>query len=327
MNNAEDLSLVAMVVGPRGSGKTLLLTHYGTEFMGRAYALKKLREVKNNNRLYPRKKPNIWCNYPIKSLYKLPGHSKAVLLSTLDLDVEELMTWPEKFRDGYLLFDEIDQSADKQDWMAVLPKLLVRGIKLMRHRNLSLWGTLQFIDELNARLYKQSDIVIQCRDLAFTPWGREKRLRTGEVSTATFIDKSGIMTGYPFAETHQVYPLQFFGKRYWHSYETKHEFNVMDSARKYRMKKEVREISSVSQLEDDERNRQSIFTAMYYFMYEKPGVKIKSTDFHAKVLEFGCTWNANAWGKYLKSVGVTSTIYQGVSRYDFSNIELDKVAV
>jgi len=322
---AEDLSLVEVVVGPRGSGKTLLLTHFITESLARAWALLKLRKAKGNPLLYPRKKVNIWSNFPVKSLWKPPGNGRAILLSSQDLDIEKLITWHPDFKDGIIFFDEIDQAADKQDWMAVLPKLLVKGIKLMRHRNLTLCGSLQFIDELNARLYKQADIVIQNRDLAFTPWGREQHLRPGEVSETIWIDKSGIMTGYAYNETHQTYPLQFFGKRYWGSYATHHDFDIWTP--KYKLNNEVREISSISQLEEQEKNKQAVFTAIYYFVYERPGEKIKSTEFHEKLNEFGCAWTPHVWGKFLINIGVKSTKYQGVSRYDFSNIELDKVAI
>ncbi len=323
MHNAEDLSIEAVIVGPRGSGKTLLLTHFGIEFMERAWILGQLRKVRHNNNLFPRKKANIWANYSIKGLFRPPGYSKAILLSSLPLDIERLITWQPEFRDGYIIYDEIDQDADRQDWMAQLPKLLVKGIKLMRHRNLSLYASLQFIDELNIRLYKQADIVIQTRDLAFTPFGRDMNLATGEIASTSWIDRSGIMTGEAFDDSHQVYQLRFFGKRYWGNYATRHEFDVMRP--KYKVKSEVREITTVAQAEEEEKGRQAIYTAIAYFVYDKPGVKIKSTDFMDKYRALGGTWANVMVGKFLKGFGINSTLYQGVARYDFSEIELDKV--
>jgi len=323
----EDISLVIIVTGPRGSGKTLVLTHYCIEYMAHAWALNAWKTLKGDDRLFPHKKSKVWSNYPVSALWKPPGPGRAVLLSTLPLDIEELMTWPEKFRDGYIVIDEIDQYADRQDWMALLPRLLVKGIKLMRHRNLTLLGSLQFDDELNSRLHKQADVLIQCKDKAFSSWGRDLGLQTGEIANTIYLDKSGSRTGESFADSHQPYPLQFFGKRYWGNYSTMHEFNVMDSMKKYIAKREVREITTEAQIEEEEKNKMLVYGAMEYFKYNNPGEKIKSTTFNDRLLATGCTWNRTVWGTFLKHLGVTSTKYQGVSRYDFSNSELDKVEV
>jgi len=321
--NAEELSLEYVIVGPRGSGKTLLLTHFSVEKLQHAWAVNKYRELSGKSYAYKRHKTKVWSNYPVRCHVKLPTSPRVTILSTIDLDIERLITWQPEFRDGYIIYDEIDQDADRQDWMAQLPKLLVKGIKLMRHRNMSMLSSLQFVDELNIRLYKQADVVIQCRDKAFTGWGREVGLRPGEVMNTTFIDKSGILTGYSFDENHQRYPMEFFGKRYWGAYETTHEFDVLRP--KYRVKIPVREIRNEEDVAEEEKNKQLVYTTVLYFMHDFAGKRIKSTEFSDKLLEFGCTMNKNNWGGMLRQMGIEGTLYQGIKRYDFSNVELDGV--
>lgn len=336
----EDLSLVAMTIGNRGSNKTLLLTHFDIEFMARAWVVRKIREMRGvengkvENGLFipspvlPKKKVNVWSYHAVKALYKFPFYPKAVLLSTIPLNVERLMTLEPEYCEGYIVWDEIDQAADRQDWMATLPKMLVKAVKVFRHRNLSLWGSLQFMDELNIRLYKQADIVIQCRDLAYTPWGKEKHLAGGQVANTVWIDKSGVMTGYSFEESHQIYPMQFMGERYWHNYQTLHDVDIMEFTKKYRFHREVKEIVPVEVAEQEERDRQAIYKAIEFFRYDRPGKKVQTTDFIPKAQELGCTWKPHAIGVYMRNIlGVTSTKYQGVSRYDLSQIELDREKV
>jgi len=242
--NAMDLSLIVIVVGVRGSGKTLLMTHFGLETLRDAWIVKRAREFYGYKK-YPRRKVNAWSNYPYKALWK-PGN---VLLQPETLDIDKLITWRPEFHDGVIFFDEIDQVADRQDWQGTLSKLLNAGVQVLRHRNLSMIVSVQSLNWLNARLQWQADIIVKCRDLAFTPWGRDKHLQPGEVMQTTWIDKSGILTGSSYEESFKTYPMQFFGKRYWNAYSTQHEFDIMEYKTKYRLKANVREISQFNDAE------------------------------------------------------------------------------
>jgi hypothetical protein len=324
--NAEDLSIVTIVTGVRGGNKTLLMTGLSVEAMARAWAIKRLRELKGNDNLYPRKKVNIWTNYPVKALWKPPNHHKAVLLNPLPLDVEKIITWHPDIHDGIIFWDEIDQVADRQDWMSTVAKLLTAGIQVIRHRNLSLIASIQSINWLNSRLQWQADVIIKCRDLAFTPWGKEQRLQPGEVANTTWIDKSGIMTGYSFEETGQVYPLQFFGKRYWGNYPTHHEVDILESKRKYKLKLGVKEIRDDAEVEASQVNLDAVHKAIEYFRYNNPGEEIPSTTFNSMARQFGFVGEAGGrvagGGYYLRTIGVKARTIKGISQYDLSEVEI-----
>ncbi len=323
--NAEDLSLVVVIVGSRGATKTLLMTHFVREALNRAWMIKFLRKVSGKETLYPDKKVNVWASYPVKSLFVPPGLNRPIKLEPIPLDLERLVIWSPEFRDGIVFFDEIDQIADRQDWASTVAKLLTAGAQMFRHRNLTLFCTIQSFNWLNARMQWQADIIIKCRDLAFTPWGRTQGLARGEVSSTTWIDKSGVMTGYAFEETGQVYPLLFFGKRYWGSYPTRHEVDIIEYKRKFKLDLKSKVIKDRDEMEEEDRQRQYVMMAVDYFKFEHPGKKVKSTDFSDKLREFGCTLSPPIWGHLLRQLGVKTSLYQGYNRYDFSGIEPDKV--
>ena len=324
--NAEDLSLVIVIVGPRGGCKTLLMTHFELETLARAWAVKRLRKLLNNLNLYPRRKVNAWSNYPVHGLWVPPGHNKPVSLSASPLDMDSLVVWAPEFQNGVIFFDEIDQAADRQDWMSTFSKMLTTGVKVMRHRNLSLIASLQFVDELNMRLFKQADVIIKTRDMAWTPWGRERNLQMGEISNTTWIDKSGIMTGYGYDEKEQVFPLQFFGKRYWGNYETLHDFNILDYKRKYKLNLETKEITDASKIEEEQRNRGALHQTIEYFIYNNPeDTRVKPDDFWAMANKLGYSGINTTWGRYLKSLGVKFKGAGNYSYYVFDGVNIDRV--
>lgn len=319
--NLEDISIVVVIVGVRGGCKTLLDTHFVREQLNRAWCINYLRE-QAGKKLYPRKKVNIFTNYPVTSYFRPPGAKRARKLQPLQIDIERLITWAPEYRDGIIHFDEIDQIADRQDWQSTVSKLITAGAQMFRHRNLSLFCTIQSMEWLNSRLQWQADIIIKSRDLAFTPWGKAKHLELGEISKTLWIDKSGVATGYSYEETGRYYPLLFFGKRYWGSYPTHHEFDIMDYKRRYKLNIGTKEITTAEQVEQERQNIGAIYQTIEYFQYERPGERIKSTDFAEKLAEHGCDLPGITWGKYLKRMGVPSSKTHGVAKYDFSTINL-----
>jgi hypothetical protein len=193
----------------------------------------------------------------------------------------------------------------------------------MRHRKISLYASLQFIDELNVRLYKQADIVIQARDLAFSGWGRQNNLELGKVANLTWIDKSGIMTGHTFEESGQMFTCKFYGQRYWGNYSTEHDINIFRD--KLKVKRPVVEISSG--VEDTQKlsQAQGFYNTLAYFIYDKPGKRIKGPDFSTKLKEFGCDWSTNVWGTKMREIGAVKHYYAGTNHYDLAGVDLDDI--
>ena len=64
----------------------------------------------------------------------------------------------------------------------------------------------------------------------------------GEVGFFSFIDRSGTMTGYTYAESQRTYDVVFQGRRFWDCYDTTYEFDPMASGVRYQVKRPTREI-------------------------------------------------------------------------------------
>lgn len=322
--NAEDLSLVVIIVGTRGSGKTLLMSHFEIEALSRAWAVMRAREIANNPELYPRKKTNVFSNYPVKGLWRPPDYAKPITLESEPLEMDKLVRWHPDFANGYIFFDEIDQVADRQDWMSTVAKLLTAGVQVLRHRNLTLVASIQSLNWLNARLQWQADVIIKCRDLSFTPWGRERGIAPGEIASTSWIDKSGILTGYSFEENGAVYPLRFFGKRYWGAYSTVHEFDILEYKRKYKLNLDTKVITERDNRADI--NEQRLRETLEYFLYNNPGERVLTRDFWDMARSLGYTGDAKPiGGQYIKALGVKQSGAGNYSRYDLSGVTLPEV--
>ncbi len=300
---AYDLSLEIVIVGVRGGGKTLFMSYQECEALRRAWIVNKLREIKGFD-VMPRQKVNIWSNYPVKFLWHPHFANKPILLQSEIFDRDKLMVWDKMFHDGIIFFDEIDQVADRQDWFTIASKFLTAGIQVIRHRNLSLVLSIQSLEWLNARLQWQADVIIKCRDLAFTPWGKERNLGLGEVINTAFIDKSGILTGMSFEESGKVYYHQFMGKWFHNTYSTIHEFDVAEHKTKINIIRPEKTIDLSGKPEQEKLNQESLNNTIAYFLYNNQ-IEVNKYDFWEKAREFGFQGDYRRYYEYLNVLGAS----------------------
>jgi len=226
MISSERLSLVALATGPRGSQKTLLMTSYICQRLIKAHFYKHLRGIDQS----------VWSNYPVRFFFRCPICNKVERLESKPLNMESFYTFDDELSKGWVFIDEIDQWLDRQDWAAVTQKLISKVLTQIRKKQLSLFGTLQDAEWLNSRCFFQVDLVTNCREAAFSPWGKKMGLDLGEAGFTSWIDKSGIITGYMYKETGRIYPCTFWGKRFWNCYDTNYVFDPLESRTKYRIK-------------------------------------------------------------------------------------------
>ncbi len=237
MENLERLkkerSRFVIHTGPRGSTKSLLLTSN--------QIIKLLQYHYINYYLGTNKK--VWSNYPVEFYHKSKIDGKIVHLEALPLNREAFMLFDEEYCEGWVFIDEIDQWYDRQDWQNGDQKVTNKGLTQIRKIGLSIGATVQDMDWLNPRLQFQIDVQVECRDASFLPWGKKCHLAEGEASSLTWKDLSGRETGYTFKETGQVYRNTFWGKRFWHCYDTNFKFDPTESMTRYKVKRKVKEIS------------------------------------------------------------------------------------
>jgi hypothetical protein len=226
-------SLFNVITGPRGSLKTLLLTALACRALVKCFYMRRFGIVRH-----------VWTNYPIGFYHTSMLDGKVYYLKPEPLNMEALYTFDEGLASGRVFIDEIDQWYDRQDWAAVTQKLTNAVITQIRKRELSLDATTQNFQWLNARAQFQTDTLINCREAAFTSWGRKVGVRMGEISFMTLKDLSGVNTGYRYDENFRIYSTKLVGgSRYWDCYDTNYQFDPNETKARYKIKTEAKTIT------------------------------------------------------------------------------------
>jgi hypothetical protein len=235
MINSDRLSLMVMATGPRGSSKTLVMTGFQCERLIKVW-------IKNT---FAGGTDQVYSNYPVGFWFRPREYGvdyDPVYLKPAPLNIEALVTFDEALINCWVFIDEIDQWADREEWYAVSQKLINASTQMIRKRKMSIMGTIQDFDWLNKRMQFQTDIVIKCREAAFSSAGQSHGWDLGEHSYVTFLDKSGVMTGYTYEESQKSISRTFHGRRFWNVYDTSYEFDPLESKTKYKLKVPVKEI-------------------------------------------------------------------------------------
>jgi hypothetical protein len=105
---------------------------------------------------------------------------------------------------------------DARTSMSVKNKLLNTLGLQVRKKQASIYYTVQNFQWVDQRWRFQTDILVMCRDLAFTPWGLEEEVERGVQFSYNFFDLTGMVTGMSAWSTHQPYKsITFYGKPMW----------------------------------------------------------------------------------------------------------------
>lgn len=94
-------------------------------------------------------------------------------------------------RGSVIVVDELQEFFDRQDWMTVQSKMGTSAFAQIRKLGLIIFGATQFFTDLNPRIARQVDYLLECQDLHYTPWGRDNDVPKGHVSLQRWYDLSG----------------------------------------------------------------------------------------------------------------------------------------
>lgn len=212
--------------GPRGAGKTLLMT--------RQIALALIICEWINNLFAPylgtkifKSLLRVWSNVPVSIMYVAsqdgatwPGANVPKQLSSLKLNMHKLYAFDAEMQWGFVFIDELDQHADRQDWMNGGQKLFMKILVQIRKLHLSMTATIQSLNWINPRLMFQVDTTTACRDASVTGWGQANDLEPGTVTFLYTQDRSGRKTGYTYEESGVTYESQLYGVSLHDLYDT-----------------------------------------------------------------------------------------------------------
>ncbi len=305
--SSDRISIFLMATGPRGSHKSLFLTSFQSE--------KLLKAHYSNYYLGTHKK--VWSNYPVKFFHRSHIDHKVVCLESLPLNREALMMFDDEYVEGWVFIDEFDQWYDKQDWQDGSQKMTAKAITQIRKKKLNLGGTMQNINWANGRMEFQIDIQIECREAAFTPFGRKNGLDLGQCSFLTWKDLSGVNTGYMYSETKQVYHNMFWGEKYHNCYDTNFTFDPTESMTRYKIKRPVKEISFgnsdiAGELPGNKLSPNLvIFSDIINEFKKHEYIEVSRAEIQKKANEYGYTGDWLEAGKILSKLGVLKANAKG----------------
>jgi len=117
---------------------------------------------------------------------------------SIPIDIEEWVTLPPELRDCLIDVDEIQNFFGSDRYMSWMNKLWANIVAQRRHRNLGIHYTVQDWEDLDPRVRKKTHVLVICRDMFWTPWGKEEGLGRGELIRVNFIDVKGFFTGIPW---------------------------------------------------------------------------------------------------------------------------------
>ena len=299
-------SLFSVITGPRGSLKTLLLTMLACRNLLKCFYLRYYGITRH-----------VWTNYPIGFYHRSVLDDKVYYLRPEPLNMESLYTFDAGLAAGWVCIDEIDQWYDRQDWAAVTQKLTNAVITQIRKRELSLLATTQNFQWLNARAQFQTDTLINCREAAFTTWGRKFGVQMGHVSFLTLKDLSGVNTGFQYSENFRTYSTKLtHGERYWDKYDTNFQFDPMETKARYSIKRDAKtlvlgpggyKVESTGQLDQMSSKSAdpdvSIFSHIMEEFREQGLGYVPTSEVWSRAREMGYEGAINTGGQILTSLG------------------------
>lgn len=290
-------SNVTILTGPKGSGKSLIMSRILFNYMHCAG------------------KP-VWSTMPVKTpdAYREQG---VPLLETKTVDWDALYTLSEGYQDGVLGLDESVYFSDKRNSLTLKNRILNVAYNQIRHRSLSLVMTVKDLNWLDGRLRYEADYEVKCRDLALTPWGRRNDISRGTWIHLEVIDLSGAFGGQPGKRIQKViYP---HGDIYWTAYNDKEIVGLEELYTGLKLDFKQRIISNKASVNAE---YEEVISSLVNEFVSKGSSEVPCDTFRMIAGKQGIDIDERQLGRYLSAMGITRRQKSGGSRvYDLKNFE------
>lgn len=201
--------------GVEGSGKTLLMTKFATDFH------------------------NMGGTVMAFEGYELKDADGKVI--SKPLLVEEWVTIPETLRDVLICIDEVEDHFNAQAWQSIIVRLFTGVFGQRRKRNMGILYTLQFFEELPKLMRRKTHYIIECTDAArYNPIKEangERPLVPGSMTYTNIIDNYG--KHYPFIPGYKHSGPIYHNKGMFNRYETDKKTDIFNQFTKIDIKRKV----------------------------------------------------------------------------------------
>lgn len=276
---------IGAFVGDKGSGKSLSLCEC---------IVHELAEDKK-----------VWSNMPVKLSPAILNRGYSRYGNRLKykevepLDYNLALMLDESIVEGTIAIDELTYDASNRDFMSTKNKILGAMTRQVRHRSLNLIYTAKSIWWIDNHIRDETDFVVTCRDLAYSPWGRSNHVPGGTVILREWYDYSGMMTGTSVHKTGWVpyWRERYYGTPYWDCYDTGDIISLEEIFTKTKLDLKQRVISNK---EDDSSGYNNAFMRAYANFKGENKTEIPAREFWEYLYTVeGISGNPSQLGRYI----------------------------
>lgn len=242
------MEYITGICGARGGGKSTLMSYFAIWDMWIG-------------------KRDFYCNMPIGGRF-IEGE-----FWSKDLDNAMLYESNDDIMNISMGIDEIQFYADNRESNSNRNKLLNwKGIQT-RKQGMNIDYTILFIEWTDLRWRKNTDIVIHCKDLFFSPWGRDNNLGRGEEFYCTMWDMTGV-SGMPSRVSGR--PMRcfyFYGKPFWSIFNSYKRVGLDTAFTRFDMKRQTVTMGKDGIMETAVINPTSIEHGDYLRVYDTQDIE------------------------------------------------------
>lgn len=206
----------------------------------------------------------VWSNMPVKLSPALMNRKTFMNGEPMEYREADPLDWnllymlDESLIEGTVAIDEIGYYADSRQSGSTRNRLINACIRQVRHRSLDILYTAKAFKSVDFRLRDETDVLIECEDLSYKPWGKDNKVEGGISIIQRFYDLSGIVTGYAtdyFSPRRKQYKAQIFrGRPYWECYDTREVISLEEAFTSVKLDLQERRISNRAAFDEGTRD-------------------------------------------------------------------------
>jgi hypothetical protein len=292
-------SLVIVYTGPKRSGKSLLMVHRAVWDMASGRT--------------------VWSNIPIHTP-KFLVDKGFPYREAKPLDWNSFYLLSEEYQEGTVCLDEAVYTDDSRSSLTMKNKLINTIMNQVGHRSLNVYYTVKSHSWMDRRLVFETDLRIECFDLALSTWGRKNGLTRGKVIKLIYYDLSGAVTGYRYEDSKRPFNTKLFnvGDKYWDAYDTKRIVGLEEVFTGVKVDLQQRVISNKKAVDQDLLN--ALYQIASQVRENSADMTGKCSDYWDLVYRVGIDGDPRHLGKYMRLLGVDKKPKRGGDIYDFSKL-------
>lgn len=300
-------STVVGLTGPKRSGKSLIMA----KLLFRDMCLGR----------------KVWSNMTVRTpqFYLDKGYP---MLETMPIDWDAFFMMSEEYQDGTIGIDEASYYNSNRSPLASRNRLTNAFTNQVGHRNLDVIWTGKSTGWLDRQgLGFETDIEVECQDLAKTMWGRRNRIQKGMLIAHTAWDRSGSLTGRS-NDPRNKNSMPFYrwftttAWHYWDAYETRGLISLEDMFGGVKLDLQKRIISNKQPI--DEEFLESVYNLADQFRESSDTTLVSCDKIRAAADIAGFGVSDKVLGQALKQLGVKHTQKRGGNCYDLSGLNFQE---